>query len=515
MMRTGLLGLVVSGALVGLIGCKSNHDAPAKPAGQAEKPAAPEPRIPGGPLPVALPTLDAKYARRIQAATAFVTVDKDGALASGQLAPGPTPYNGTRHGDAPLVDEVFPPAVASNTAGSADPTAGSAAIGAGSAVATADPDPAPEPAPPAKGKHKMKGNKDPQLARQQAIDQARSAGILGMTTKGQGGAFATLTGSGDLDDVNIYGGLLGNEVGELAGRVELTAARETIGALDAIVLADAWAPAPKALQALLDLGDHRSTLAVEGTGAPDGVQYRFAPPHAGVEPPAAAVRVVFDSDGSLDVRSAKDDAPPIHLPATSGSAAIDQLAAALRPDPLVPVAGLVELSVEDQTTVQQLVDALGACAAVAVNEIRIVSPMHGFGGGWGTIGTGQYGTIGHGSGNAYGVGSRPDGPRASIGQPTSVGDLDKAIIRRYIKRSIQKITYCYEKQLLADPKLEGTVTANFYIGPSGKVETSSAAGVDPEVSACVARVIEAIEFPKPKGGGGVQVSYPLTFRPAP
>jgi hypothetical protein len=26
-------------------------------------------------------------------------------------------------------------------------------------------------------------------------------------------------------------------------------------------------------------------------------------------------------------------------------------------------------------------------------------------------------------------------------------------------------------------------------------------------------VIKGIEFPKPKGGGGVQVNYPFTFRP--
>ena len=29
----------------------------------------------------------------------------------------------------------------------------------------------------------------------------------------------------------------------------------------------------------------------------------------------------------------------------------------------------------------------------------------------------------------------------------------------------------------------------------------------------VAGVIKNIEFPKPKGGGGVQVNYPFTFRP--
>ena len=62
---------------------------------------------------------------------------------------------------------------------------------------------------------------DPQLARQQAIEQARNAGILGSTALTQGGAFASLTGTGDIssgfDDTNIYGGLLGNEAGEMNG----------------------------------------------------------------------------------------------------------------------------------------------------------------------------------------------------------------------------------------------------------------------------------------------------------
>src|SRR6266478_3292781 len=67
----------------------------------------------------------------------------------------------------------------------------------------------------------QKNQEDPQLARQQAIEQARTAGILGNTALVQGGAFAQLTGTGDIssgfDDTNIYGGLLGNEFGELNG----------------------------------------------------------------------------------------------------------------------------------------------------------------------------------------------------------------------------------------------------------------------------------------------------------
>lgn len=234
----------------------------------------------------------------------------------------------------------------------------------------------------AEGQYKMqKNSEDPQLARQQAIEQARNAGILGSSALVQGGAFASLTGTGDIssgfDDTNIYGGLLGNEAGEMNG----------------------------------GFGFGRSGFGPGGGGT-----------------------------------------------------------------------------------------------------------------GWGTIGTGRYGTIGHGSGtgSGYGVGGGRGGmrgrssavPTVSIGQPNAQGDLDKAIIRRYIKRNIQKITYCYEKQLLAKPGLSGTVSTQFFITPNGNVASSSGSGVDPEVANCVADVIKGIEFPKPKGGGGVQVNYPFTFRPA-
>jgi len=234
----------------------------------------------------------------------------------------------------------------------------------------------------AEGQFKMeKTSSDPQLARQQAIEQARTAGILGSTALLQGGSFASLTGTGDIssgfDDSNIYGGLLGNEAGEMNG----------------------------------GFGYGRSGFGPGGGGT-----------------------------------------------------------------------------------------------------------------GWGTIGTGRYGTIGHGSGigSGYGVGGGRGGmrgrssavPTVSIGQPNAQGDLDKAIIRRYIKRNISKIQYCYEKELLAKSNLSGTVQTQFFITPNGNVAQSTGSGVDTEVANCVANVIRGIEFPKPKGGGGVQVNYPFTFRPA-
>ena len=132
----------------------------------------------------------------------------------------------------------------------------------------------------------------------------------------------------------------------------------------------------------------------------------------------------------------------------------------------------------------------------------------GGGTGWGTIGTGRYGTIGHGSGRASAV------PTVSIGQPTVTGDLDKAIIRRYLKRNIQKIQYCYEKELLVVPSLGGTVKLQFTISLEGKVTAASTDGglKNTNVESCLASVVQMIEFPKPKGTAEVVVAYPLTFR---
>ncbi|MDB4959100.1 MAG: putative signal peptide protein [Myxococcales bacterium] len=148
----------------------------------------------------------------------------------------------------------------------------------------------------------------------------------------------------------------------------------------------------------------------------------------------------------------------------------------------------------------------------------------GGGTGFGGIGMGSYGTIGHGSigGTAYGAGAGRGGmrghtvavPSISVGQPMASGDLDQSMIRRYIKRHINKISYCYEKQLLARPTLAGSVSVSFMIAPGGFVEESTATGFDTDVASCIAAVIKQIEFPKAENGGRVLVHYPLTFRPA-
>ena len=102
-------------------------------------------------------------------------------------------------------------------------------------------------------------------------------------------------------------------------------------------------------------------------------------------------------------------------------------------------------------------------------------------------------------------------PALTLGQPTVIGSLDKAIVRRYIKRNIMKVQYCYEKQLLVKPKIEGTIKAEFTIDADGKVSAATATGFDETVSSCIANVMKQIEFAKPKAGT-VTVKFPFTFK---
>jgi hypothetical protein len=64
---------------------------------------------------------------------------------------------------------------------------------------------------------KQAGAPDPKLAREQALKDAQNAGILGSLSAGDGGAFGSLVGYGDVssgfDDDDVYGGLTGEDYG--------------------------------------------------------------------------------------------------------------------------------------------------------------------------------------------------------------------------------------------------------------------------------------------------------------
>jgi hypothetical protein len=107
---------------------------------------------------------------------------------------------------------------------------------------------------------------------------------------------------------------------------------------------------------------------------------------------------------------------------------------------------------------------------------------------------------------------RAPGVSILFGAMTATGGLDKAIVRRYLRRNLAKLQYCYERKLLTMPAIGGELFARFRIQLDGTVVAVEAVGIDPEVASCVRSVIGAIEFPRPRSDE-VEVAQPITFRP--
>ena len=133
----------------------------------------------------------------------------------------------------------------------------------------------------------------------------------------------------------------------------------------------------------------------------------------------------------------------------------------------------------------------------------------------GGLGTKSSG-IGTGYKNAGTLGSRKSAG-VSSGRPVVMGSLDKEIIRRVIRSRLAQVRYCYEKELVKKPSLQGKVSTKFVISGAGKVVSAtvrqSTMG-SKAVEQCIVKVIKRLRFPKPKGGGIVVVNYPFVLKSA-
>jgi hypothetical protein len=181
------------------------------------------------------------------------------------------------------------------------------------------------------------------------------------------------------------------------------------------------------------------------------------------------------------------------------------------------------------------VDAMSALGALMGDQI---GENFGFGGlglrgtgrggggtGEGTIGLGNLGTIGHGGGggdgNGYGraaggfTGRAARVPRIRTGNADVRGSLSKEVIRRVIQRHINEVRFCYEQQLNQRPDLQGRISVQFVISPTGAVQMAAISASDmgsPPVESCVATAVQRWSFPAPEGGGIVVVNYPFVLQ---
>jgi pSer/pThr/pTyr-binding forkhead associated (FHA) protein len=147
----------------------------------------------------------------------------------------------------------------------------------------------------------------------------------------------------------------------------------------------------------------------------------------------------------------------------------------------------------------------------------------GLGGGGTAGGLGGLGTKGRGSGaSGYGsgggnFGAKGEGGIGRIGgDPIILGALDKSLIDAVIKRHMNQIRYCYQRELTKNPNLGGKITVKFVIAKNGsvsKASTKSSTMGNRAVESCINGRFMRFKFPEPKGGGIVIVSYPFIFAP--
>lgn len=136
---------------------------------------------------------------------------------------------------------------------------------------------------------------------------------------------------------------------------------------------------------------------------------------------------------------------------------------------------------------------------------------HGKGGG--RVGTGM-GAAGNGSGLAGGktrVAIRQGGPEETI----VMGAIDQDAIEAALLAHKDEFRLCYEREINAEnPNIAGRVSTHFVIGSSGHVTQAGIASStlgNANAERCIVTVIKRIDFPMPRGGGTVQVTYPFKF----
>lgn len=96
-----------------------------------------------------------------------------------------------------------------------------------------------------------------------------------------------------------------------------------------------------------------------------------------------------------------------------------------------------------------------------------------------------------------------------------LGSMDPELLRKILKEYLPQFRHCYQKELERNEAAKGVIDLHFRINPNGSVSQIQIKGKRARFSAqgsgCMAGVLKLIDFPKPKGGGVVDVKQPLNF----
>lgn len=170
-------------------------------------------------------------------------------------------------------------------------------------------------------------------------------------------------------------------------------------------------------------------------------------------------------------------------------------------------------------------DAAGAGRSPAATSKGIGASTSALGGsatGAGSaMGVGKLGSDAQGSGSAStgakGLVSKKGFDHSYLEPKTVVlGSMDPELLRKILQEYLPQFRHCYQQELMAASKdIKGVIDLDFQISPDGRVSRADIKAKDARFSNkgtnCMANVLRIIEFPKPKGGGVVDVRQPLNF----
>ncbi len=96
-----------------------------------------------------------------------------------------------------------------------------------------------------------------------------------------------------------------------------------------------------------------------------------------------------------------------------------------------------------------------------------------------------------------------------------LGSMDPELLRKILREYLPQFRHCYQQELERSENAKGVVDLQFRINGNGSVSNVQIASKKAKFSAqgsnCMANVLRVIPFPKPKGGGQVDVKQPLNF----
>lgn len=97
-----------------------------------------------------------------------------------------------------------------------------------------------------------------------------------------------------------------------------------------------------------------------------------------------------------------------------------------------------------------------------------------------------------------------------------LGSIEPEVLRKILQEYLPQFKFCYQQELQEhSEKIKGIVDLNFRIEGDGKVSTVNIKSAQTQFSSrgigCMANILKMIDFPKPKGGGLVDVRQPLNF----